>query len=135
MINKLKELGLVRKNIEDREIVTIELVGDYNDADYDTTKNKFYLDEEYYVNKLKKVINILKDNIDIIMSRGFFRAEYEDIETSKTEEELEELYDTITNLLSIPFGEDMYCHTLKSIKIYYTDKTGTTIELELEENK
>ena len=128
----LKELGLVRAEVEDREIVTVELVGDINDADYVTEKTIFYLDREDNIEVLKELINILKDdnNMEAIMSHGFFRRDYDE-DNSMSEEELDELSDKICEILDIPFGDDSYCHTLESITIYYTDSEGIIYEMEI----
>ena len=135
MLEILKEIGLepVKYKKKRKEIVTVEMTGDCNDADYNITKTEFPLEDEDYVECLIRLVEILKDEklSKCIYSRGFARGEYDDIDCELSEEELDEFRYEFVELVDIPWDGNELCHTITDIKFYYTDENGNTVKLRI----
>jgi len=142
MLNMLKELGLIVLEKEPEQLsdkVTIVVEGDFCDADYITSSTEYYLDDKNSLNMLKEALNLLREHGDIITTPHFLRGGYEDLDLDEdeegnvelTEEAYSELLDKLMYVVNLPHGVDDICHTITSINIYYTDKTGNTVEMQL----
>lgn len=150
MMRTLKEIGLkvksTRKN-KTSPYVTIELTGDCNDADYNIRKTQFELNNENSLNKLKKLIEVLRkdENYQIFLSHYFMAGEYDELDIEDVYDEegnykdinedlkkyLDDLRNYFIHTLRIPSSDWGFCHIITDIKFYYTDENNNTLELEL----
>lgn len=137
MLKILEELGFKVLDIEKRESkprVELYIKGDCNDADYEETVEEFSLDKSDDIDRLKEVIALLKtgNNYNIIMTPHFFMEHFDMADDfGLTEDEMEELYETIIENLDIPSDQFNICHTIHNLDFTYIDEKGTRYPLSL----
>lgn len=104
--------------------ISVHIIGDYNDADYIETNEKWYLDknDKESIKEIKEAIRFLKVNYDVILKDHFVREP--DVEDQDINEEFFERFD-------VPFCVDDHCHTIEEIELSYTNENGITYKVAL----
>ena len=105
-------LSIEKDSNKIKNLIVVKIRGDYNDADYNTTENSFYLD--YFIKH--DIGQYLKILYDIEGKRLGFEEFIEKDEVG--------ISDDILDYFEIPAGLDAYCHTIDNIKTIYYDENG-----------
>lgn len=121
-----KDLGLKIATPKKKIIpyITVHIVGDYNDADYIETHERWILNPKYKedIATYKKAIKFLRKNYETIFKDYFIR---------EPEPEDEDIREEFSDYFNVPFCVDDQCHTIEEIEMTYTDEKGVTYKLEL----
>lgn len=117
----ITELSLKRCECLDRRAyISIVVEGDCNDGDYETGITTFDLDDDEDVDLLKESIKFIIANRKRLYRRCAILDNYK-----LREEILEKEY------FELPRDCDDVCHTITSIEFKYTDRSGSSYDLEL----
>ena len=119
--NLISSLGLKRAGqTNKRAYISIVVEGDCNDADYETEETSFDLDDDEDVELLKDSIKFIKNN------KKRLYKEYAISENDALREEI-----VNNEYFELPRAYDDVCHTITSIEFKYTDRNGSSYDLEL----
>lgn len=122
-------IEIIKKKIKtESPYYTVKMCGDYNDADYSYSEDK-YSEPEFELMKecLYEIIQI----VGVDYCNGFDRGETEYEFVSEYINNLMRAYDVYVNYPSGDTCGDCPIHSLESLEILYTDCDGNVFEVEL----